>query len=84
MKFIYMVNYFCYSFKCSVAVPISKKKGRIAMLKEKLNLKTIYCILNVLAFIMFYIRIDIQLIDVLYLIFVLFFIVKYICEEVFQ
>ena len=46
------------------------------MLKEKLNLKTIYCFLNMTAFIMFYIRINIQLIDVLYLIFVLLFILK--------
>ena len=83
MNFIYNAYYFCYSFKCSVAVPINKKKGRIAMLKEKLNLKTIYCFLNILAFIMFYIRIDIQLIDVLYLIFVLFFILKYIFTEIY-
>ena len=77
-----MFNYFCYSFNCSVAVPISKRKGRIAMLNEKLNLKTIYCFLNILAFIMFYIISDIQLIDVLYLFFVLFFILKYVYIEI--
>lgn len=52
------------------------------MLKEKLNLKTGFYFLNIIAFVMFYIRIDIQLIDVLYLVFVLFLTLKYVYFEV--
>jgi len=51
------------------------------MLNEKLSLKIIYCFLNILALILFYIKINIQLIDVLYLTFVLFFILKYLFNE---
>lgn len=51
------------------------------MLKGKLNLKTMYLLLNIYVFIYYFIRIDIQLIDVLYLIFVLFFILKHMYVE---
>jgi len=54
------------------------------MLKEKLNLETIYCLLNVLIFAIYYFRINIQFIDLLYLIFVLFFIIKEIYVENFR
>jgi len=46
------------------------------MLKEKLNLKTIFCCLNIIAFVIFYIRIDMEVIDVLYLTFVFICIIK--------
>ena len=53
------------------------------MLKEKLNLRTLYYLVSIYLIIYYYIRLDIKLIDVLYLIFVLFFIVKYFCEKIF-
>ena len=61
-----------------------EQKGRKAMLKNKINLKKIYYFLSILSFIIFYILIDIQLIDVLYLIFVLFFILKCVYFEIFR
>jgi len=51
------------------------------MLREKLNLKMMFCLLNIIAFIIFYMNIDIQLIDVFYLVIVLFFIIKCIYVE---
>ena len=52
------------------------------MLMKKLNLKTLYYLVSIYSVIYYYIRLDIELIDVLYLIFVLFFVVKYIFNEV--
>ena len=57
-------------------------KGYRAMLMKKLNLKTLYYLVSIYSVIYYYIRLDIELIDVLYLIFVLFFVVKYIFNEV--
>jgi len=54
-----------------------KRKDGQAMLKEKINLGTIYCFLNIIVFIMFYIRIDIQTIDTFYLFFVILCTLKY-------
>lgn len=54
------------------------------MLNEKLNLKTIYFLLNIILVFIYYIKTDIQLIDVLYLILVLFFICKNIYVELFK
>lgn len=51
------------------------------MLKEKFNLKTMFLLLYIVAFVMIYLSINIQMIDMLYLVFVLFFIVKCIFYE---
>ena len=53
------------------------------MLKEKLNLKSIFCLLNIIAVIIYYVKTGIQLIDILYFIFILFFILKHIYVEEF-
>jgi len=52
------------------------------MLRKKLNLKTIFYLLNIFAFIIYYLSIDIHILDVMYLFFVLLYIVKYIFIEV--
>ena len=51
------------------------------MLKDKLNLKTIFYLLNIIAIIIYYFKTGIQLIDILYFIFILLFILKHICVE---
>jgi len=52
------------------------------MLKEKINIKAIYYLLNIISVVIFYIKTDIELIDVLYLMFVLFLIFKYVYIEI--
>jgi len=52
------------------------------MLKKKLNLKTLYFLVCIYLIIYYYIRLDIKLIDVLYLFFVLFFVVKHFYSEI--
>ena len=51
------------------------------MLKVKLNLKIIFCLLNIISFSMFYLKINVQLIDMMYLVFVLIFIIKCIYNK---
>ena len=52
------------------------------MLNWKLTLEKIFYLLNIIAFVTFYIKINIQIIDMLYLVFVLFFIIKYAYFEI--
>ena len=54
------------------------------MLREKINLDTIFYLLNIVAFVMYYIVTDIRFIDIVYLVLILFLIVKEIYFELFS